>query len=65
MAKYGRFDPRNKKKGRHKSNYLHNEKRIREERKSQKYSVNEKSISEPEDRDLQTHNDMVLYKYQE
>lgn len=64
MAKYGRFDPRNKKKGRHKSNYLHNEKRIREERKSQKYFINEKLLDESEDKDLQTHDNMVLYKYQ-
>jgi len=35
MAKYSRFDPRNKKRDRNKNNYLERARRIHEERKTQ------------------------------
>ena len=36
MAKFGRFDPRNKKRNRHKHQSLNRDHRIREEKKSKK-----------------------------
>jgi len=65
MAKYGRFDPRNKKKGRHKTNYLQKEKKIREERKDRKYAIDETFFDSDEKGDLQPSLDVVYYTYQE
>jgi hypothetical protein len=41
MAKYARFDPRNKKKGRNKNNYLSNEPKIKFSEKEYDKIMNE------------------------
>lgn len=50
MAKYSRFDPRNKKQGRNKNRSLGKDVRIRdaEYTKDEKYKVNQKSVFDEE-----------------
>lgn len=62
MAKFSRFDPRNKKKNRNKLRSLDKDLRIHAERKSKKYAIDETYI---EDEGLQIKPNEVLYKYQE
>ena len=67
MAKYARHDPRNKKKGRHKSFTLWKEKRIREEDKGgrRKLAIDETFFDSEEKEDLQPDLDVVYYTHQE
>lgn len=62
MAKFSRFDPRNKKKNRNKIRSLDKDIRMHEERKSRKYAIDETFIEEDDVQGIQTE---VYYKYQE
>jgi len=67
MAKYARHDPRNKKKGRHKSLSLFKDKKIREEERvaRRRYSIDETFFESDEKEGLQTRIDEVYYQHQE